>query len=184
MTASEKHVHCKWPRSLVTQFNFLTLLCCRLVPILLACGKQSGTLTHQMVTASFSQLVNCINRETDASFLASLYKCFSDSLRVIEGPSSLPPEVQSGIIDASKRQLQSIADRRRSRASRPATELADDREDLMLMEEMEDYALEDMAKMLTQLNSNHELLVAVSGVRDLGLHLEQWESGDEGDSAG
>lgn len=156
----------------------------RLVPILLACGKQSGTLTHQMVSASFSQLVNCITRETDASFLASLYKCFRDALRVIDGPSSLSPEIQTGIIEATKRQLQNIADRRRTRVSRPATELADDKEDLMLMEEMEDYALEDMAKMLQALNPGHELLVAVGGVRDLGMHLDQWESGDEGDNAG
>ena len=54
----------------------------------------------------------------------------------------------------------------------------------MLMEEMEEYALEDMAKMLVQLNPSHELLIAVSGVRELGLHLEQWESGDEGDPLG
>ena len=71
--------------------------------MLLVCGKQSGTLTHQMVSASFSQLVNCVNRETDVSFLASLYKCFSDSLRVIDGPSALSPEIQTGIIDATKR---------------------------------------------------------------------------------
>lgn len=137
-----------------------------------------------MVTASFTQLVNCINRETDASFLASLYKCFADSLKVIDGPSSLTPEIQSGVVEATKRQLQTIADRRRARAGRPATELADEKEDVMLMEEMEDYALEDVAKMLQALNPAHELLVAVGSVRDLGLHLDQWESGDEGDNAG
>ncbi|KAH8088992.1 ARM repeat-containing protein [Cristinia sonorae] len=159
--------------------------CAMLVPILLSCGKQSGTLTHQMVTASFSQLVTCINREEDASFLASLYKCFADSLRVIDGPASLSPEIHSGFIEATKRQLQNIADKRRARAGRPASELADERDDMMLMEEMEEYALEDMAKALQTLSpAGHELLVAVSGVRDLGLHLDQWESGDEGDNAG
>ena len=134
-----------------------------------------------MVSASFSQLVNCISRENDASFLASLYKCFSDCLRVIDGVSSLSPEIQSGFVDATKSQLQRIADRRRARAQR---DVAEEKDDLMLIEEMEDYALEDMAKTLQTLNPSHELLVAVGGVKELGLHLDQWESGDEGDNAG
>lgn len=152
--------------------------------MLLACGKNSGTLTNHMVTASFSQLVNCIGSERDASFLASLYKCFSDSLRVIGGPSALTREVQDGIIEATKRQLQSFADKRKARAGRPAGDLADDKEDLVLIEEMEDFALEDMAKVLLALDSNHPLLIAVSSVRQLGLHLDQYESGDEGGNEG
>lgn len=152
--------------------------------MLIACGKNSGTLTNHMVTASFSQLVNCIGSEGDASFLASLYKCFSDTLRVIGGPSSLTPEIQDGVIEATKRQLQQFADRRKARASRPASDLADDREDLVLIEEMEDYALEDMAKVLMAFDSSHPLLIAVSSVRQLGLHLDQYESGDEGGNEG
>ncbi|KAI0919362.1 hypothetical protein AcV7_006120 [Taiwanofungus camphoratus] len=153
-----------------------------LVPMLLSCGKTSGTLTNQMVSATFSQLVNCIGGESDSSFLASLYKCFSDSLRVIGGPPSLAPEFHEGIMEATKRQLQSLADKRKARAARPASELADDKEDLMLIEEMEDFALEDMAKTLTLFSPSHDLLMAVSSVRDLGLQLAQWESEDEGGS--
>ncbi|KAH9918693.1 ARM repeat-containing protein [Amylocystis lapponica] len=158
--------------------------CALLVPMLLACGKNSGTLTNQMVSATFSELVNDIGSETDSSFLASLYKCFCDSLRVIGGPSALSPEYVDGVIEATKRQLQSLADKRKSRAARPAAELSDDKEDLMLLEEMEDFALEDMSKMLVMLDPNHQLFMAVSSVRDLGLHLSQWESEDEGSTEG
>lgn len=150
--------------------------------MLISCGKNSGTLTAHMVNASFTQVVNCVGMESDPTFLSSLYRCFSECMRVVGGPHSLPQEVHDGIIEATKRQLQSIADRRKSRAGKPASELADDKEDLMLVEEMEDFALEDMGKMLTTLDQNHSLLVAVGSVRELGLHLDQWESGDEGDS--
>ncbi|EMD36115.1 hypothetical protein CERSUDRAFT_156882 [Gelatoporia subvermispora B] len=154
--------------------------CALLIPMLLSCGKNSGTLTVQMVTATFSQLVNCIGTETDCSFLASLYKCFADSIRVLGGPSALSPEFHDGVIEATKRQLQMLADKRKARASRPSTDLTDDREDLMLLEEMEDFALEDMAKLLAVFDPSHPLLMAVSSVRDLGMQLSQWDSEDEG----
>src|ERR1700733_3337152 len=111
--------------------------------MLLSCGKYSTTLTNAMVSASFLQLINCISSESDSSFLASLYKYFTDSLRVIGGPPSLSQEFRDGIIEATKRQLQALADKRKSRAQRPMSDLEDDKEDLALLEEMEDFALED-----------------------------------------
>ena len=120
----------------------------RLIPVLFSCGKHSGTLTQQMVTATFSQLINCIGAESDASFLASLFKCFLDSMLVIGGPQALAPELHAGLLEATKRQLQSLADKRKARAARSPQEIRDEREDLMLIEEMEDFALEDMAKVL------------------------------------
>ena len=149
--------------------------------MLLSCGKNSGTLTSHMVNASFTQVVNCIGMESDPTFLSSLYRCFSECMRVVGGPHSLPQEVHDGIIEATKRQLQSIADRRKSRASKPASELADDREDLQLVEEMEDFALEDMGKMLRYFDPNHPLLVAISSVRELSIRTDEWES-DGGES--
>lgn len=154
-----------------------------LIPMLLACGKNSGTLTHQMVEASFTQLVNCIASENDASFLASLYRSFTDSLRVIGGSSNLPYEIQAHAVDATKRQLQMLADRRKMRASRSQAELEDEREDIALLEEMEDFALEDMEKMLAAFDKNHPLIVAIASVKDLGLHLGEWSEG-EGDAEG
>ncbi|TFK45223.1 ARM repeat-containing protein [Heliocybe sulcata] len=154
-----------------------------LIPMLLACGKNSGTLTHQMVNASFTQLVNCIGSENDASFLASLYRSFTDSLRVIGGPPALPQELQAHAIDATKRQLHVLADRRKGRAAKPSSEVEDEREDIALLEEMEDFALEDMEKMLKAFDANHPLVVAISSIKDLGLHLEDWSEG-EGDEEG
>lgn len=152
--------------------------------MLFVCGKNSGTLTQQMVMATFSQLVTCIAAESDASFLASLYKCFTDAMRVIGGPSALPAEYRDRVIDATKTQLQAIADKRRNRTQRPLQELEDDREDLALIEEMEDFALEDMSKMLQYFDPNHQLLIAVSSVRDLGIRTDQWDSEDEGGNDG
>jgi hypothetical protein len=148
--------------------------------MLLACGKTSGTLTNQMVSATFLQLINCIGTEKDSSFLASLYKCFADSLRIIGGPAALPSDFHDGIIEATKRQLQTLADKRKGRAQRPASDLDDDQEETALLEEMEDFALEDMAKMLQSFDKDHPLLIAVSSVRELGFN--QWDSEDESDS--
>ncbi|TFY78196.1 hypothetical protein EWM64_g5813 [Hericium alpestre] len=151
-----------------------------LIPMLVSCGKNSNTLTNQMVSATFSQLINCISTETDSSFLSSLYKCFADCLRVLGGTSALPSEFQNGLIEATKRQLQTLADKRKVRAGRNPSEIEDEKEDLALIEEMEDFALEDMAKLLSTLDAQHPLLIAVSSVRDLGLGLGAWDSEDEG----
>ncbi|KAJ6627915.1 ARM repeat-containing protein [Mycena sp. CBHHK59/15] len=145
-------------------------------------GKNSGTLTNQMVTATFLQIINGISTEHDSSFLSSLYKCFNDSLRIIGGPSALSPEFQNGVMEATKRQLQNLADKRRARKARPASDLEEDREDMALLEEIEDFALEDMAKMLGAFDANHPLLVAVSSVKDLGF--TQYDSEDDGDDEG
>lgn len=152
--------------------------------MLISCGKNSGTITEQMVSASFSQIYHCIRLERDTSFLASLYKCFGDALRIVGGPNVLTPEVQTGIIQATGEHLNIMSEKRKARAGRPASELGDDKEDLMLIEEMEDFALEDMVKVLVQFDQNHPLVFAVGSVRDLGLHLDRWESGDEGGNEG
>jgi hypothetical protein len=78
-------------------------------------------------------------------------------------------------VEATKHQLQSIADQRRRWTAQAAEELGvgnrvrepdpdGDAEynNSMLLEEMEIFPLEDMAKVLMMLNSNHRLLVAVA----------------------
>ncbi|KAG5635297.1 hypothetical protein H0H81_011779 [Sphagnurus paluster] len=152
--------------------------CAALIPMLLASGKASSTLTNQMVSATFHQVINCINTEHDSSFLASLYKCFNDAMRVIGGVAALPKEYNDGVVEATKHQLQSIADRRRGRAARAASSTdGPDKEELALLEEIEDFALEDMGRMLTGLDNSHPLLVAVSSVKDLGFNT--WHSDEE-----
>ena len=147
--------------------------------MLLASGKNSSTLTQQMVSATFTQLVNCIGSERDPSFVSSLYKCFTDCLRTVGGPGALPQDFHAGAAEATKRQLHALAERRRRRSRKTAVEIEDEREDLALHEEMEDFALEDMEKMLRYFDPAHPLLIAVSSVRELGLGLAEWdEDGD------
>ena len=147
--------------------------------MLLACGKNSGTLTPHMVTASFSQVVNCIASEKDPTFFSSLYRCFNDCMRVAGGPEGLPQEVKNAALEATKLQLQLIADRRKSRASMSTKDLEDEREDIRLVQEIEDYAFEDIAKTVSVLDPSSQLLVAISSVRELGLDM-----GDSEDEAG
>ncbi|KZT64897.1 ARM repeat-containing protein [Daedalea quercina L-15889] len=153
--------------------------CALLVPVLISSGKNSGALTSQIVSGTLSQLINCIANEPDASFLASLYRAFSDCMRPLGGPSAIPTDLHDGVVEATKRQLQSLADKRKARAARPTNQIEEEREDLTLIEEMEEFALEDMQKLLVSFDPNHPLLVAISSVRDLGLHLAQSDGEDE-----
>jgi len=136
-----------------------------------------------MASATFLQLINNISTEQDATFLASLYKYFTEAVRVIGGPEALSQQFLEGIIEATTRQLSSLADKRKLRAAKAqASNVVElDRADLSLVEEIEDYALDDMAKTLVMFDSNHPLLVAVSGVRDLGFNTyDSDEELDEG----
>jgi len=95
------------------------------------------------------------------------------------GPAALTQDFHNDIIQATKRQLQTLADKRKTRSQRPLSELADSKEDLALIEEIEDFALEDMTKLLYYMDQKHPLLVMVSSVKDLGFNLE--DSDDDGD---
>ena len=136
-----------------------------------------------MVSAIFSQMINVLADESDPSFLASLFKCLTDSVRVIGGPDALTPEFREGILTATRNQLQMLAEKRKARTQRSESELEEDREDLALIEELENFALEDMGKMLRYFDANHPLLVAVGSVRELAIRTSRdgWES-DGGES--
>ncbi|KAF8956378.1 armadillo-type protein [Flammula alnicola] len=99
--------------------------CAMLIPMLLACGKQSGALTNQMVSATFLQLIDCISTEHDSTFLALLYKYFSEALGVIGGPEALSAQFHVGIIEAAKRQLHVLADKCKARAARVTSNAVD-----------------------------------------------------------
>lgn len=161
----------------------------RVLPMLLSCGKQSNTLTPQILSAVFAQLINVISDELDTSFLASLFKCFTDCVRVIGGSDALAPEFKEQILEATKRQLQKLAEKRKVRAERANgragagvdPEMDDEREEVALLEELEDFALEDMGKMLRYFDPNHPLLFAVGSVGELGIRKDGWDSEDGGD---
>ncbi|KAI0314845.1 armadillo-type protein [Amylostereum chailletii] len=155
--------------------------CAMLIPMLISCGKSSNTLTTPMVAAVFSQLTTIISTETDPTLLSSLYDCYSQCLRVIGGPVALGSEYQNALMEATKRQLADLAEKRKARTARSNTSSPDEREDLALREEIEEFALEDMAKLLAMFDPAHPLLIAVASVRDLGFRTTAW---DEMDGAG
>ena len=55
----------------------------------------------------------------------------------------------------------------------------DDRDEMALMEEMEEFALEDMEKTLRMLDGQHPLLIAIASVRELGCHAYAWDGEEE-----
>lgn len=166
--------------------------------MLISAGKNSNTLTNQMVSATYSQLISCIAIESDASFLSSLYKSLSDTLRLLGGPSSLPPHLHTSLFEATQRQLSSLAERRKRRAVKlngyagggggDEGDLEGEREELALVEEMEDFALEDVGRLMEMFEGFggeigqgvQGIMVMVGSVRDLGLGLGAWDS--EGES--
>jgi importin-5 len=145
--------------------------------MLVSCGKASNTIDGDMVTNVVQHVASVITQETDTSYLASLFKCATDCLRVW---GDVKAETRLALENAAKQQLQALADKRKARSTRSAAEIEEDREDLALLEEMEEFALEDMAKMLGLMDTSHPLLMAISSVRDLGLGLGAWDSDGEG----
>lgn len=139
----------------------------RLLPMLLYCGKMSNMLTLQMVSASATQLINCIIAETEPSGLVSLFKCFVTSLVAIGGPTALPQELHNSLIEAVKRHLQNFAEERKARAQRPASDYADG---FLFMVEIENFALIQMGKLLYFLNPKDPLLGDVWKVQNMGLN--------------
>lgn len=131
-----------------------------------------------MVSVSLSKLVYCTQIESDPSFLASLYRGVSDTLRVV-GTGALEREVTDALVEGCKVQLQNMAEKRKRRhpnppspstcAASPAADAHEDEDEgLALLEEMEDFALEDMEKTLRLLDAQHPLLIAIASVRELG----------------
>ncbi|KAF8584878.1 ARM repeat-containing protein [Ramaria rubella] len=149
-----------------------------LVPMLLVCGKKSNILTPDILNAVFNQLVTVIGGEDDPSFLASVYKCFTDSSRVV-GKESLPNSIYDGVIKATQNQLQVLAQKRKRRSEKSERELQEEREDVVLLEEMEEFAFEEMGKMLQFFDESHPLLFAIGSLKDLSIRSEHW--GKDGD---
>jgi len=135
-----------------------------------------------MVTATFNQLVSCIRSESDASFLVSLYKCFTDSLLVIGGRLNLPQEYRHNIIYITQHQLQVLADKRKGRSiqlTRVGGIDGLDKEDVSLYEQLEEFMLQEMERLSSELldgNEKQVMRIAISSVRDLGLN--DWDDDD------
>ena len=141
----------------------------------------------QMVTAIFNQLVSCISSESDTSFLVPFYKCFTDSLLIIGGYFNLPQEYYYSIIDATKNQLQVPADKQKGwsiQLARAGEVDGWDKEDISLYKQLEEFMLQEMKRLLSELldgNEKQVLRIAISSVRDLGLN--DWDDDDNDNDA-
>jgi hypothetical protein len=135
-------------------------------------------------SAVFTPIIEGINSEMDAGFLASLYKCFADSLRSLGGRAAISDVNYASFITATGHQLHSLATKRQLRAERiHGRDWQEEQEDMMLMEELEGFALDEMQKALELFDPSHSLLVAIGSIRE--VHLPQgYQSDSHTDEAG
>ncbi|KAF8310256.1 ARM repeat-containing protein [Clavulina sp. PMI_390] len=153
-----------------------------LIPALVANAKHAELVTPEFSDAIFAPLVEGIHNEQDAGFLASLYKCFADSLLALSGGENakavLSEQNYELFIQATQQQLHTLATRRQARTERiHGTDWAEEQEDMILLEEMEGYALDEMQKALEVLDPGHSLLIAVGSVKE--IHIPGGYTSDE-----
>ncbi|KAG8968327.1 hypothetical protein FRC03_007786 [Tulasnella sp. 419] len=141
-----------------------------LIPMLLACGK--SVITPTVLHTVFTELLAAITAETEFGVLSSLYRSVSEAL-MVAGIDNLTPQLAEGITKATQNHLQTLAERRRKRAdylqSEDAIDIEELKEDMGLMEELEEFALEEMNSLIKILDPNHALLVAIGSVKELGV---------------
>lgn len=89
----------------------------------------------------------------------------------------LSQKFQNGTTKALKFQLQILADKWKNRSQHPASELADEKEDLVLMES--DFMLKDMVKLLYYMDPKHLLLVTASKMKVLGSNQEDGNENED-----
>lgn len=127
-----------------------------------------------MVAAVFSQSTSYIANETDTT----LYECCRRCSLLLGRPRTLPPDRHVSVIDTSKRQLATLAKWRKSRGGRGLIG-EDERQDMALLEEREDFALGDVAKVLGMLEKDRLLRIAVSRAHELGIRIAALDAMDE-----
>jgi importin-5 len=131
----------------------------RLVPMLLTCSKENSILKSQIVPATFLQLIHCINTETEPLFLSRLLKCFIKSLKRVGGPTHLSPELINGLVEAMRRQLDNIADKRKQEQISKWS----------IVETWEASALKDAENLLRYLDPKHPLLTDLLSMASVNL---------------
>lgn len=145
-----------------------------LVPMLLACGK--SVLTATDLQTIFRTLLAAISEEGDTGYLASLYKSVVDSILVLPS-KGLPVDLANDIVATVQRKLQSLAQKRKRRAeyllAHGSEDVEEEREGMALEEELEDFVLDEVGRLLRLLDPNHPYLMMVGSVRDLGVTPSQ-----------
>lgn len=149
---------------------------------MVACAQANGLVSQEFVSAVFQPIIRGLATELDSSFLASLFKCFADCLRNFGGREILPPDLEHMFFEATKNQLSSLAQKRKSRMDRVhGKDWEEEREDSMLMEEVEGFALDEIHRALEDIDPSHSLLVAVGSVKSMSIHVDDDSEGDGGD---
>jgi hypothetical protein len=130
----------------------------RLIPTLVLSGNATGVISPEELNAIFLQVTRAIQPEGDAGFLGSLCKCLADSLLVVGRQAIVAPLVNE-ISVACKAQLSALASRRdmRVRRLKRGPEWEEDKEDMLLLQELEDAALDEMGRLLTFLDPSHQV---------------------------
>lgn len=133
-------------------------------------AKTARIVNDEFTAAIFDPIVGGLGSEMDAGFLASLFKCFADSLKTLGGQSALSAATEEAFFTATQNQLHTLATRRQARSERiHGSDWAEEQEDMLLMEEMEGFALEEMQKALEIIDPQSSLIVAVGSVK--ALHI-------------
>jgi hypothetical protein len=161
--------------------------------MLLACGKESNTLTTQMVSATFHQLTNLIRPETEPTLLSSLLKLFIRCAKIVGGPTAVSREALGSLVESLTQHLDNFTEKRKNRPPIPEMpfDIANfgtdfgmpdlkipklDMDNFVIPtldvdemnEDMETVALTEMALLLSYLDPTHPLLAKVSSVKSLG----------------
>ncbi|KAG8795724.1 Importin-5 [Ceratobasidium sp. 428] len=133
-------------------------------------GNATGVISPDEMNAIFLQITRAIQPEGDAGFLGSLCKCLADSLLAVGRQAIVAPLV-SEISSACKAQLAALASRREMRARRikHGPEWEEDKEDMLLLQELEDTAFDEMSRLLGFLDTNHPLLIAIGSIKEMGI---------------
>ncbi|CUA71113.1 Ran-binding protein 6 [Rhizoctonia solani] len=126
-------------------------------------GNTTGVISPQELNTICLQVARAIQPEGDAGFLGSLCKCLADSLLVI-GRQAIVPPLANEISVACKAQLAALASRREMRARRikRGPEWEEDKEDMLLLQELEDVAFEEMGRLLGFIDPNHPCTLVLS----------------------
>lgn len=145
-------------------------VCTLIIPTLIASGNSTGEISPDEMNAIFLQITRAIQPEGDAGFLGSLCKCLADCLLVAGRQAIIPPLVNE-ISTACKAQLAALASRREMRARRikHGPEWEEDKEDILLLQELEDTAFDEMNRLLGFLDPNHPLLIAIGSIKEMGI---------------
>ncbi|QRV78468.1 importin subunit beta-3 [Ceratobasidium sp. AG-Ba] len=160
-------------------------VCTLIIPTLITSGNSTGVISPDEMNAIFLQITRAIQPEGDSGFLASLCKCLADSLLVVGRQAIIAP-LANEISAACKAQLAALASRRemRTRRVKYGPEWEEDKEDMLLLQELEDSAFDEMGRLLKFLDPNHpvslivhipdtadylKLLIAIGSIKEMGL---------------